>query len=65
MVCRLLVIILQFKKEKHRETQRVQSALYVSQSLYYIRKGVGQAPTAGKQTQQKPCWTFSGTGAKE
>jgi hypothetical protein len=31
---------------------------------YYMRKGVGQAPTAGKQTQQKQCRTFSHIGVE-
>jgi len=34
-----------------RETERVQPALSVGQSQYYMRKGVGQAPTA-EQAQQ-------------
>jgi hypothetical protein len=29
-----------------------------------MRKSVGQAPTAGKQTQQKPCRTSSDIGAE-
>jgi hypothetical protein len=29
-----------------------------------MRKSVGKAPTAGKQTQQKPCRTSSDTGAE-
>jgi hypothetical protein len=28
-----------------------------------LRKSVGQAPTAGEQTQQKPCRTSSDIGA--
>jgi hypothetical protein len=48
----LLVIILQFKREKHGETERVQPVLSVGLSSYYMRKSVGQAPTAGEQTQQ-------------
>jgi hypothetical protein len=38
-----------------RETERVQPALSVGESPYYMRKSVGQAPTggAGEQTQQK------------
>jgi hypothetical protein len=31
---------------------------------YYMRKSVGQAPTAGEQTQQKPCRTSSDIGAE-
>jgi hypothetical protein len=30
-----------------------------------MRKSVGQAPTAGEQTQQKPCWTSSDIGAEQ
>jgi hypothetical protein len=30
-----------------------------------MRKSVGQAPTAGKQTQQKPCRTFSNIEAEQ
>jgi hypothetical protein len=29
-----------------------------------MRKSVGQAPTAGEQTQQKPCRTSSDIGAE-
>jgi hypothetical protein len=29
-----------------------------------MRKSVGQAPTAGEQTQQKPCWTRSDVGSE-
>jgi len=35
-----------------RETERVQPALSVGQSPYYMRKSVGQAPTA-EWAQQK------------
>jgi organic anion transporter 5A len=30
-----------------------------------MRKSVGQTPTAGEQTQQKPCRTSSGIGAEQ
>jgi hypothetical protein len=30
-----------------------------------MRKSVGQVPTAGKQTQQKPCRTSSDIGAEQ
>jgi hypothetical protein len=30
-----------------------------------MRKSVGQAPTVGKQTRQKPCQTSSNIGAEE
>jgi hypothetical protein len=30
----------------------------------YMRKSVGQAPTAGEQTQQKPCRSSSDIGAE-
>jgi hypothetical protein len=30
-----------------------------------MRKSIGQAPTAGEQTQQKPCWTSSDIGAEQ
>jgi hypothetical protein len=30
-----------------------------------MRKSIGQAPTAGKQTQQKPCQMSSDIGAKQ
>jgi aspartyl/asparaginyl beta-hydroxylase (cupin superfamily) len=30
-----------------------------------MRKSVGQAPTAGEQTQQKPCRTSSDIGAEQ
>jgi hypothetical protein len=39
-------------------------ALSVGQSPYYMRKSVGQALTAGEQTQQKPCRTSSDIGAE-
>jgi hypothetical protein len=29
-----------------------------------MRKSVEQAPTAGEQTHQKPCWTSSDIGAE-
>jgi hypothetical protein len=36
----------------------------VRTSPYYMRKSVGQAPTAGEQTLQKPCRTSSDIGAE-
>jgi hypothetical protein len=30
-----------------------------------MRKNVGQAPTSGEETQQKPCRTSSDIGAEE
>jgi hypothetical protein len=33
--------------------------------LAYMRKSVGQAPTAGEQTQQKTCRTSSDIGAEQ
>jgi hypothetical protein len=39
--------------------------LSVGWSPYYTRKSVGQAPTAGEQTQQKPCQTSSDIGAEQ
>ena len=30
-----------------------------------MRKSIGQAPTAGEQTQQKPCRTSSDIGAEQ
>jgi hypothetical protein len=53
-----------FKREKHGETEKVQPALSVGWSLYYTRKSIGQAPTAGEQTQQKPCRKSSDIGAE-
>jgi hypothetical protein len=41
-----------------------QPALSVGLSPYYMRKSAGQALTAGEQTQQKPCRTFSDIGAE-
>jgi hypothetical protein len=35
-----------------------------TKSPYYMRKSVGQAPTAGEQTQQKPCRTSPDVGAE-
>jgi hypothetical protein len=58
----LLVISYSFKGEKHGETERVQPALSVGQSTYCMRKSVGVAPTAGEQTQQKPCRMSSDIG---
>jgi hypothetical protein len=52
------------KEKKHVETERVQPALSVGESPYYMRKSVEQAPTAGEQTQQKPCRTSSDIGAE-
>jgi hypothetical protein len=47
------------------EKERVQPALSVGYSPYYMRKSVGQAPTAGEQTQQKPCRTSSDIGEEQ
>jgi hypothetical protein len=43
--------------------ERVQPALSVGKSPYYMRKSVGQVSTAGEQTQQKPRRTSSDIGA--
>jgi hypothetical protein len=46
-------------------TQKVYNLRYLlAYSPYYMRKSVGEAPTAGEQTQQKQCRTSSDVRAE-
>jgi hypothetical protein len=47
------------------EKQKEYNPRYLlAKNPYYMRKSVGQAPTADKQTQQNPCRTISDIGAE-
>ena len=53
-------------KEKNKEKQKENNLRYLLAKVrYYTRKSVGRAPTAGEQTQQKPCQTSSDIGAEQ
>jgi hypothetical protein len=52
-------------KEKNMEKQKVYNLRYLLAEVRTTRKSVGQAPTAGEQTQQKPCRTSSDIGAEQ
>jgi hypothetical protein len=52
-------------KEKNIEKQKEYNLRYLLAKVRTtLRKSVGQAPTAGKPTQQKPCRTSSDIGAE-
>jgi hypothetical protein len=54
-------------KEKNIQKQKEYNLRYLLAKvcMYYMRKSVGEAPTAGEQTQQKPCSTSSDIGAEQ
>jgi hypothetical protein len=64
-VGRLLVIILVLKEKNIKKQKEYNLRYLLAKVRKYMRKSVGQAPTAGEQTQQKPCRTSSDIRAEQ